>query len=104
MSRPIPYDRFRERETVNEEHFYEALARLRDFLLWSVRSKIDPWAKRQALITLLEFDRSGAIEKGVKPDDIAKFDEVARKEAQNFIEKMTFLGYSDRINFIVGDE
>jgi hypothetical protein len=74
-----------EPKNVPKKDFYRVLKRLRDIRAWAIKRKIDPWAFRQALITVLELDTNGAIEHGVKAEKLETFDMVAREEAVKWL-------------------
>lgn len=63
--------------TANVTHFWEIMQRLRDLMAWCHHNKKDPWALRQALITMLELGKSTAYEGGVSSLSIARFDAAA---------------------------
>ena len=73
---------------VDESTFYEVLTKLRDIRKWSVINKGDPWAFRQAMITIMAIDTACALETGVEPDELVLFDMHAREKAQEFIESI----------------
>ena len=75
-------------EPVNEKHLLKALKYLRDLRVWGVRRNIGPWAIRQALITVLAMDTEAALERGVEPETLFKFDELAEEKAVEFIESI----------------
>jgi len=69
---------------VNEKHFYRVLVKLRDLRAWAVKRNMDPWAFRQAMITVLELDTLAALERGVPRKNLERFDVVGREEARKF--------------------
>ena len=73
---------------VNEKHFYRVLVKLRDLRAWSVKRNIDPWAFRQAMITVLELDTLAALERGVTRENLDKFDVGGREEARKFVRRL----------------
>lgn len=73
---------------VNETHLTEALAKLLIIRAWGVNMSIDPWAIRQALITVLAMDTEAALERGVDSDALFAFDEAAAVKAVEFIESI----------------
>ena len=76
------------RAIVPEKDFYLVLERLRDVRKWAVERDIDPWAFRQAMITVLELDTVTGVERGVKPKKLDEFDAVARREAREFVRSL----------------
>lgn len=79
---------FDELEPVNEEHLLIALKYLRDLRAWSVTKNINPWVIRQAVITFMAIDTEAALERGIEPDALLKFDELAEEKAVEFIESI----------------
>ena len=77
-----------EPKLIPERDFYETLKRLRDVREWAWRTKIDPFAFRQAIITVLELDTTSAIERGVNPEKLEAFDAQAREETRAFIGRL----------------
>ena len=77
-----------EPKLIPERDFYLALKKLRDFRAWAVKKNIDPWALRQALITVFEMDTAVATERGVDPEKLEAFDAKAREEARGFIGRL----------------
>lgn len=73
---------------VDERTFYEVLQRLRDVRKWSTTTRGDPWAFRQALITVMSIDTTAALERGIDPRDLKKFDMAAKEKAREFIESL----------------
>ena len=78
----------RTRAIVPEKDFYLVLERLRDVRKWAVERDIDPWAFRQAMITVLELDTVTGVERGVKPEKLDEFDAVTRREAREFVRSL----------------
>ena len=74
--------------TCNQDHFWEALRRLRDFRAWTHHNKMDPWSTRQALITVLEMDKDAALSGGVSCLSLARFDAGAVGTARRMIKKL----------------
>jgi len=77
-----------EPKTVPEKDFYLILERLRDVRKWAGKEDLDPWAFRQAMITVLELDTVTATERGIKPEKLNEFDAVAMKEAREFVRRL----------------
>jgi len=75
--------------TVDEKHFYDALQRLRDVRKWATTTQGDPWAFRQALITVMSIDTTVALEAGIDPRELKKFDMAAGFRAEEFLESMS---------------
>jgi len=75
-------------EPVSEKDFKACLVKLRSLRLWAVQNKIDPWAFRQMLLIALEMDTKVAMDKGIKPIDLQKFDTVARKDVQLWMQNL----------------
>ena len=73
---------------VPERDFYLVLERLRDVRKWATERDVNPWAFRQAMITVYELDTVAAVERGVKPEKLYEFDAEARKEAKEFIREL----------------
>ena len=73
---------------VSERDFYETLKLLRDVRAWAVRTDSDPWAFRQAMITVFEMDTTVALERGVKAWELKAFDAQAREEARKLIRRL----------------
>lgn len=71
---------------VTMKDFRAALVKLKDTRAWSNRWKIDAWAFRQALLTILVIDTQAALERGVTQAALDKFDAGARQEIQKFLE------------------
>ena len=71
--------------TIKQEELIAALRRIRDLREWSLREKVNPWAVRQALIIGLEMDYVAALEHGVTPGDLSRFDRTARAGAHRYI-------------------
>ncbi len=72
---------------VTDKDLIQALERLRDLRLWAHRTKADPWAVRQALLTALEMDTHAARSKGIRPTDLEWFDQRAKRWARICIKK-----------------
>ena len=77
-----------ETKTVPERDFYLVLEKLRDVRNLAVERDINPWAFRQAMITVLELDTVTAVERGVKPEKLDEFDAVAGEEAREFVRRL----------------
>ena len=77
-----------EAPTVDERALYHVLARLRDLRREAVHTLADPWAFRQAMITVLAIDTAVALETGIEPDGLALFDARAQDKALEFIEEI----------------
>ena len=73
---------------VNEETLHAVLAELRTLRLWAVVNRADPWAFRQAMITLMAIDTHVALERGVEVKTLRNFDVAAKEKAREFIESM----------------
>ena len=73
---------------VDERTLLEVLKRLRDVRAWAAINKGDPWAFRQAMITVMAIDTDVALEGGVKNRDLNKFDMEAKVKAREFIESI----------------
>lgn len=73
---------------VDEEAFYDVLARLRDVRRWATTTQGDPWAFRQAMITVMSIDTTCALETGIDPRALKKFDMIAAERAREFIESI----------------
>lgn len=71
--------------TISTRDFYNVMVKLRDLRAWAVKRNVDPWAFRQALITVLELDTLTALERGVPRENLEKFDVGGREEAQKFV-------------------
>ena len=71
---------------VYERTLYHVLARLRDIRAEATLTLSDPWAFRQAMITVMAIDTAVALERGVRPQVLAGFDELAELKAQEFID------------------
>lgn len=72
--------------TVSMKDFRAALLQLKEARAWAVQWKIDAWAFRQALLTVVAFDTQAALDRGVTREALDTFDVVARREAQQFLE------------------
>lgn len=70
---------------VPERELFEVLKRLRDVRAWAARRRLDPWAFRQAMLIVLELDTIVALESGRTPEELAKFDDVARADAREWV-------------------
>jgi hypothetical protein len=66
---------------IPERDLFKVLGWLRELRKDAVEWDLDPWAFRQALIIVEELDRVGALEKGVKPQDLDSFDAKVREDA-----------------------
>lgn len=77
-----------ETPTVNEGNFYDVLERLRDVRRWATTNLCDPWAFRQALITVMSIDTTVALESGIDPRILKKFDMAAGFRAEEFLESI----------------
>lgn len=77
-----------ETPTVDERNFYDVLGKLRDLRAWAVVNRADPWAFRQAMITVLAIDTAVALEGGIEPDGLALFDVRAQDKAREFIDSI----------------
>jgi hypothetical protein len=69
---------------VPEKDLAEVLKGLRELRLGFLQGLRDPWAFRQGLIIVEELDRVGALEKGVKPQDLDSFDAKVRQDASRW--------------------
>ena len=79
---------FEEVPPVDEGRFYDVLTKLRDVRKWAVINKGDPWAFRQAMITVMAIDTACALDIGIEIDGLVLFDMHARDKAQEFIESI----------------
>lgn len=70
---------------VKQEDLLTILVKLRDVRAWAVHNEADPWAFRQALITVMAIDTAAALERGVKNEDLARFDELACTKAETLV-------------------
>ena len=68
--------------------FYEVLTKLRDVRKWAVVNQGDPWAFRQAMITVMAIDTACALEADVDPRALEKFDMAAKEKAREFLESI----------------
>jgi len=75
-------------ETVSERDFEACLVKLRDLRLWGVQNNIDPWAFRQMLLIALEMDTRAALDRGISLIDLQKFDSIAKKDIQLWMQKL----------------
>jgi len=73
---------------VPEKDFYLVLEKLREFRRWATSRNLDPYAFRKAIIVVLEIDTVCAIEKGVDPSELQKFDAYARRQVQYFVKEV----------------
>jgi len=73
---------------VDEADLYEILAGLRDVRREATLEGRDPWAFRQALITILAIDTACALEADITPGSILEFDARAHVKAQEFIDSI----------------
>lgn len=74
--------------TVDEKTFYAVLERLRDVRKWATLTQADPWAFRQAMITVIAIDTTVALESGVEAKNLAGFDVEAGLRAEEFIKSL----------------
>jgi len=75
--------------TVTTSQFLEAMKALREARARHVQRTGDPWAMRQALITVLELDTRAALDHGVSMKDLDRFDAGARKFALEWLDGRT---------------
>ena len=75
-------------KTVCEEDFKTCLVKLRNLRLWAFQNNIDPWAFRQMLLIALTMDTEAAIERGVNPEDLQKFDSTAKEDIKTWIQRL----------------
>lgn len=73
---------------VDERSLLHVLIRLRDVRREAVVNLADPWAFRQAMITVMAIDTACALEHGVETKTLARFDEDAELKAQEFLESI----------------
>ena len=73
---------------VNEETLHAVLAELRTLRLWAVVNRADPWAFRQAMITIMAIDTHVALERGIEVKTLAAFDVAAKEKAREFIKSI----------------
>ena len=73
---------------VDEADLLAVLAMLRDVRAESALKGRDPWAFRQAMITVLTLDTHVALEADITPKSIDTFDARARVKAREFIESI----------------
>lgn len=73
---------------VDERDFYAFLERLGDVRKLSVLNEADPWAFRQAMITVMAIDTAVALDHGIDAEALASFDEVAELGALEFVESI----------------
>jgi len=71
--------------TVSEEELVQVLRRLHGVRAWAFKRRLDPWAFRQAMITVLEIDTATAIENGRTLEQLAEFDRVSREDAREWV-------------------
>jgi len=69
---------------IPERDLAEVLNGLRELRLRHLQGNLDPFAFRQALIIVEELDRVGALEKGLKPQDLDSFDAKVREDAKRW--------------------
>ena len=62
---------------------------LADVRALAIINNVDPWALRQALVTVLEVDTLTLVEKGLSREGLERFDMVARREARKWIREAT---------------
>jgi len=73
---------------VDERALLHVLMRLRDIRREAVTALADPWAFRQAIITVLSIDTECALQAGVKAEALFDFDEAAEIKAAEFVESL----------------
>ena len=73
---------------VDERSLLHVLIRLRDVRREAVVNLADPWAFRQAMITVMAIDTACALEHGGETETLARFDEAAEEKAQEFLESI----------------
>lgn len=73
---------------VDEADFYVVLEGLRNLRAEAALNDRDPWAFRQAMITVLTIDTHVALEADITPESIDVFDARARVKAREFIESI----------------
>ena len=79
---------FEEIPPVDERTLLHVLARLRDIRREAVDTLADPWAFRQAMITIMAIDTECALEAGIATETLFAFDEAAEIKAVEFIESI----------------
>lgn len=70
---------------VNEEDLLTILVGLKNVRAEASLEDRDPWAFRQALITVLDIDTATALECGIPVKSLKDFDARAREKSQEFI-------------------
>ena len=68
--------------TVKEQDLLQVLKWLRDLRLRSIKKRLDPWAVRQAFLLILRLDTLAALERGVTPEAIQRFDRLCQDVAE----------------------
>ena len=64
------------------EDLNRVMSWVRDFRKWQHQEKIDPYVVRQGIIMMLEADTDAALANQVNPEELQKFDDGVRAEAQ----------------------
>lgn len=73
--------------TVRERDLTTCMVYIRDMRAHAVINNVDPWAVRQALVLALEMDTAAALERGVKPEELRRFDTFIKKDVRAWLKK-----------------
>jgi hypothetical protein len=65
-------------DNLDAEELKLCLMKLRDLRLWATQNKINPWIFRQMLIMAIEIDTLCAMERGIKRQDLERFDKTVK--------------------------
>ena len=73
--------------TVSERDLVTCMRFIRDMRAHAVINNVDPWAVRQALILALEIDTATALKRGIKPEELRRFDTFIKKDVKTWLKK-----------------
>lgn len=72
---------------ITMKDFRGALLKLKQAREWCIKRKINAWATRQALLTVLALDTEAALSVGVTRQQLDDFDAMADAEVKKFLEQ-----------------
>ena len=72
--------------TVNEKDLVEVLKWIRGLRAYAVKHNLDAWAVRQGLLMALIMDARAAIQRGIKPVDLRRFDRAVRDDMHGWMD------------------
>ena len=73
--------------TVKEKDLAHVMKWIKGLRAYAVSHNLDAWAVRQGLLMALIIDARVAIQRGVKPVDLRRFDRAVRADMQGWMDR-----------------